>query len=1185
MHSLLYVKCGAYHFPDVKRPFFRFSPQSILTVKLTLFLIFILCIQVSHAARSQLITVAAKNESLERVMGTVRKQSGFAFISNKKFLREARPVTVSLKGVPLTEALREIFEGQPFGFEVSEGIITIRRQITPSPQQPEVPVSDEKIARTIRGVVTDAGGEALPGVSILVKGKKTGTATDAQGRFTLELPDENVILVLSFVGYKQLEVPVANRTSFDLVMEVDTKSLGEVVVVGYGTQRKKELTGAITTIRTEDLLAVPAANIGEAMQGRAAGVTVVNEGMPGGKQSVRIRGFGTINNSDPLYVIDGVPTKENLNTINPNDIESIQILKDASAASIYGSRASNGVIVVTTKKGKTGTPKLSFDAYYGAQVVGNLPRTINPQQVADIEWALQRNAGLKPVHAQYGNGENPVLPDYIWPAGAMEGDPRTSPDTYKYSPVKVSSDDNPIARANKEGTDWVREIFGAAPLANYQLGATGGTDLSKYAISLNYYGQQGTLIHTGFRRYSIRANTEYSFFNNYLKIGENLQYAYTEHRGMTQESKNYGDDFQSQYSPISMALRQLRIIPVYDIMGNYAGSRAAGLGNSWNPVAQLDRQKDDRKKGHRIFGNVFAELSLFDGLTAKSSFGVDQLWNSAANFYFIRPEASGPGSTNSMLEYFENTMGWTWSNILNYHKVIGSKHHMTFLAGTEAIHNTYRYFDAGRTNFYSINTDFRYLSAGQAGLSNNGRGYASSLFSVFGRVDYGFNSRYLASVTIRRDGSSRFGVNNQYGAFPAFSVGWVLSEESFMKNIKLINHLKIRGGWGKTGNQEINNYAAFGTYATSLSTTSYDIAGGNNSVTSGFALAAFGNPDLKWETSVSTNVGLDVSLLRNRLGVTLDVYRNITNDMLYPVPLPAMAGGGTAPFQNIGKMSNKGLDLSVDYRGNISENLSYDVGANFSTYRNEVLRIDNSQGTFITGSNTRPGTFTRIEKGQPVSALYTYKIEGIFQDQQEVDAHAAQQGKRVGAFRLKDVNSDGVINGDDQTWVGNPHPDFTYGLNLGLRYKNVDFTVFIQGSQGNDLVNITKWFTDFDNFGGNRSIRMLDTWTPENTGASLPMLNKTMTQYDSRASTYYVEDGSYMRVKNVQIGYNFHPDFLKKFRMNHLRIYLQAYNLLTFTRYSGLDPEVYNTAIGSMGLDQGIYPVTRAVNFGLNLSF
>lgn len=1185
MHSDLYVKCGPRHLPDGKRPLFRFSPQHVLAVKLTLFLICILCIQVSHAARSQLISVSVKNESFEKVMGIVRKQSGLAFISNKKFIKEARPVTVSLKEVPLMEALREIFEGQSFGFEVSDGIITVRQQVTHSLRKLPESMPADKILRTITGTVTDPGGETLPGVNILIKGVKTGTVTDARGKFTLEIPDENVVLVFSFVGYRQLEIPVANRNSFDLVMEVDTKALGEIVVTGYGTQRKKDLTGAITTIRTEDLLSVPAANIGEAMQGRAAGVTVVNEGLPGGKQRVRIRGFGTINNSDPLYVIDGVPTKQSLNTINPNDIESIQILKDASAASIYGSRAGNGVVVVTTKKGKIGTPKLTFDAYYGVQVVGNLPRTATPRQVADIEWALQRNAGIKPVHAQYGSGETPVLPDYIWPAGAMEGDPGTNPDTYQYNPVKVSSDDNPIARANKEGTDWMKEIFSAAPLTSYQLGAAGGTEMSRYAISLNYYGQQGTLIYTGFRRYSVRANTEYSFFNNHLKIGENLQYAYTENRGMMQESKNYGEDFQSQYSPISMALRQLRIIPVYDIMGNYAGSRAAGLGNSWNPVAQLDRQKDDRKKGNRVFGNVFAELNLLDGLTAKSSFGIDQLSNSSANFYFIRPEASGPGTTNSMMEYFENTMGWTWSNTLNYHKIIDNKHHMTFLAGTEAIQDVYRYFDGGRTDFYSIDTDFRYLSAGRSGLSNTGRGYASSLFSVFGRVDYGFNSRYLASLTIRRDGSSRFGTNHRYGAFPALSMGWVVSEEPFMKNIKVINHLKIRGGWGKTGNQEISNYASFSTYATSLSSTSYDLAGSNNSVTSGFALAAFGNPDLKWETSVSGNLGVDVSLLRNQLDVTLDVYHNITNDMLYPVPLPAMAGGGTAPFQNIGKMSNKGLDLSVEYRGKISETLTYDIGGNFSTYRNEVMRIDNSQGTFITGANTRPGTFTRIEKGHPVSAFYTYQTDGIFQNQQEVDAHAQQQGKRIGAFRLKDVNNDGVVNGDDQTWVGSPHPDFTYGLNLGLRYKNLDFTVFIQGSQGNDLVNVTKWFTDFDNFGGNRSVRMLDTWTPENPGASLPMLNKTMTQYDSKASTYYVEDGSYMRVKNLQVGYNFSPDLLKKLRMSNLRLYLQAYNLLTFTRYSGLDPEVYNTAIESMGLDHGIYPVTRAVNFGLNLSF
>ncbi|MDB5262768.1 MAG: TonB-dependent receptor, partial [Adhaeribacter sp.] len=710
---------------------------------------------------------------------------------------------------------------------------------------------------TVKGEIRNENGEGMPGVTVMLKGSPgTGTTTDATGNFALTLPAGNGTLVVSFIGYETQEVPINNRTTLNIALKPDAKALEEVVVVGYSTQRKKDVTGAIATVDAEELLSVPASNVGQALQGRAAGVTVVNEGRPGGNQTVRIRGFGTINNSDPLYVIDGVPTKQGLNSINPNDIESIQVLKDASSSSIYGSRASNGVVIITTKKGKSGKPKLSFDTYYGIQGAGKIPEMVTPMQAAEIEWALQGNAGLVPGHAQYGKGASPVLPDYTWPSGAMEGDPRTNPSQYQYSPTEVGATDNPITRANKAGTDWFREIFQPAPIQNYQLSATGGTDYSRYLFSLNYFDQEGLLIHTGFKRYSIRANTEYDFFNSRLKLGENLQFAYTQNRGTTTN--------QGQVTPVAMAYRLPGIIPVYDINGNFAGSRASGLGNSYNPMAQLTRAKDDRVINNRIFGNAYAELSILENLTAKTSFGIDYGLNNGYNFTFIQVEASEPGNQNGMSEYAENQLDWTWSNTLNYSRVFGESHNLSVLVGSEAIDNSFRTISGSRQTFYSLDVDYRYLSAGQANINNSGSGSSWALFSLFGRVDYSLKDRYLASVTMRRDGSSRFGGNNRYAVFPAFSLGWTLSEESFLKEVAFLSNLKLRAGWGRTGNQDIGNYASYSTYLTSPA-NSYDATGSNSSLVSGFAVSALGNPNLKWESTTSNNVGLDFAFLQNKI--------------------------------------------------------------------------------------------------------------------------------------------------------------------------------------------------------------------------------------------------------------------------------------------------------------------------------
>lgn len=1039
-------------------------------------------------------------------------------------------------------------------------------------------IADTKKAqqRQVVGKVSNAEGEGISNITVTVKGTTIATNTDREGNFELNVPETATTLVFTGVGYAPQESAIGTLERINVTMGEAISGLDEVVVVGYGTQLRKDITGAITSVDADDLKAVPATNVGQALQGRAAGVTVVNDGRPGGNQTVRIRGFGTINNSDPLYVIDGVPTKQNLNSINPSDIETIQVLKDAAAASVYGSRASNGVVVITTKQGRSGKPTLTVESFYGIQKAGKMPDMVTPMQAAEIEWALQRNSGLTPSHPQYGDGPEPVLPDYTWPAGAMEGDPRTDPSLYSYNPLLVTSGDNPITRANKQGTDWFDEIFQSAPIQSHQLTATGGTDLSKYVFSTGFFGQDGLLKYTGFNRYSIRANTEFGFLDNKVRMGENLQFAYTENKGIT--------GYQTQTNPLMMAFRLPRIIPAHDINGNFAGSRGAGLGNSFNPLAQLSRGQENRANVSRVFGNMFAEVNILDGLKARSTFGLDYAYGNGHTFSFVQVEASEPGLRNGLSEYAENTLNWTWTNTLSYNKTFNDSHTLNVLAGTEAIQDNFRRISAGRQNYFTLDPNYRYISAGESNIVNAGTGAQWGLFSVFGKIDYSYKSRYLASATLRRDGSSRFGENNQFGFFPAVGLGWVISEENFLKDVSFIDNLKLRGGLGKTGNQEIGNYAAFSTYGTSPGGTSYDLGGTSSSIISGFAISALGNPDLRWETSISTNLGLDFTVMDNRLDMAIDVYRNITKDMLYRTPLPSTAGGASPPFQNIGEMVNKGMDVMLNYRDQITDDLHFAIGGNISLYRNEVLKIDDNDNTFIAGGNTRPGFFTRIQKGHPVAAFYTYQTDGFFQNQEEVDAHASQERKEIGAFRLRDINGDGIIDANDQTWVGNPHPDFTYGLNFSMNYKNIDLVLFFQGSQGNDVVNTVKWFTDFDNFGGNRSVRMLDTWTETNRDATLPMLNRNRTQLDSRASDYYIEDGSYLRLKNIQLGVNLQPRFLERISVKNCRIYLQGFNLLTFTKYSGIDPELFNSGLVDMGIDQGAYPVTRSVNLGINLS-
>ncbi|QMU27325.1 SusC/RagA family TonB-linked outer membrane protein [Adhaeribacter radiodurans] len=1045
----------------------------------------------------------------------------------------------------------------------------------------------------ISGKVTASDtNEALPGVSIVVKGTSQGTVTDTEGNFKISVPNNQSVLVFSFIGYAAKEVTVGNQSAINVSLGVDAKALQEVVVTGYSSQSKRDITGSVATVDAQELTKVAAPNVAQQLQGRAPGVTVTTNNTPGGEATVRIRGFGTINNNDPLYVIDGVPTKGGLNNINPNNIESMQVLKDASASSIYGSRAANGVIIITTKKGKAGVPKFSFNTRTGVQYGKlDLDLIVNPQQHGELLWQQLRNAGIltngNPSHPQYGNGSTPVVPDYILAGnsyGLFEGDPRVDPTLVNYNRTGYYQ----IVKANKQGTDWLNEILRPAAIQEYNLGASGGSENGRYALSLNYFKQDGVLLNTSFNRYSVRSNTEFSLKDRF-RLGENLEVSYTQNKGYYNNNGTASGANNQDGNPVGNAYRIPSIIPVYDINGRYAATRAAGLGPATNPVAQLNRNKNDRTNQFRTFGNAYAELDILQDLTAKTSIGIDYINAYRQDYNLLDLEEAEIESANGLTNANAYDITWTWSNTLNYKKTFNDIHSLGVLIGAEAIEGTGRDFSANRTTFFSEDPQYMFLSAGASGINNAGAGYEWALFSLFGKVNYSLKDRYLLEATVRRDGSSRFGANNRYGTFPAFSAGWRLSEEEFMSGLTFFDDLKVRAGWGQTGNQEIGNYNGFNTYRSTLNQSSYAITGSNNAVVAGFDTQAFGNPDAKWETTTQTNVGLDASVLQGKLSLTFDLYNRLTSDMLYQVNLPATQGTATVPFVNVGEMRNRGVDLGIDFNNKaLNGDLTYGVSVNFSTYRNEVLKLNNSATAVLLGPNIRSYTWTRSVVGQPLYSFYGHVIDGIYQNEAEVANSPTYPGyAAVGKFKYRDVDGNGIINDNDRTFIGNPHPDFTYGVNLNVGYKNFDLSAFFQGVQGNEVLNMVKRWVDFNNQAGNRSLRMLnDSWTLGNPNAVLPILNST----DSRSqqpSSYFIEDGSYLRLKNLTLGYTLPTNALSKIGLESLRVYMQAQNLFTITKYSGIDPEI--TSVGStpgstiLGVDQGTYPQSKMYQIGLNI--
>jgi TonB-linked SusC/RagA family outer membrane protein len=1028
--------------------------------------------------------------------------------------------------------------------------------------------------KTITGKVTAQGEGPQAGVNVTVQGTTTGAITDLNGVYTIKVPGSASVLVFSSVGYVTRQVVVGSQSVIDMVLQSDVTALSEVVVTGYTTQRRKDLTGSVGTVEPTKLTAIPTGNVSNALQGETSGISVIGSGQPGETSKVRIRGFASFENNDPLYIVDGVPTQD-ISSMNPNDVESLSVLKDAGAASIYGSRASNGVIIITTKKGAKGT-KVTYSMQIGTQDPGNGPSNLlNTQEYANLTWLVNKNDNVSPyVLDSDGNPTSDKVLNAIY---GWVGNP------------------TPTLPEWAANTNWYKAITRSATMQNHDLTLSGGSDNAKFFAGIGVRQQDGIVIYTNSNKYTMRFNSEFSFLNNHVKIGENFTAEY--HTGL-------GVSNLQEASPISMgAYREQSIIPVRVpagttiagtnhtyLAGEYGGTGiSVGLGNATNPVANLTRAKDDTYWDARTIGSTYIDIKILQGLSFKSLIGGTFYTGHGVGYNYITYENSENSGSNSLTENAYFGSDWNWTNTVTLDKTFG-QHKILAVAGYEAVkYGMGRDMSASRGGYFNDDPLFRTLSNGSKIQSANSNFYTpTTLLSQFARVDYSLMDKYMLSATIRRDGSSRFGTANRYGIFPSFSAAWRISEEEFFKGISLINDLKIRGSYGTMGNQlAVSPTNQFIAYGGSQSVTYYDINGTSTSSVQGFAQSRIPNKDAKWETNITTDIGFDASILNNKIGIKVDLYNKKTKDLLFPLEYPGADGAAEVPYLNIAAMTNKGIDADLSFKNKWGD-FGFDGSFVLSIVRNNIDKIAAGIDFFDQGGGTtRIGSNNRNMVGHPMSAFFGYKVIGLFQSATDVTNSPTQDGAAPGFFKYQDVNKDGKITSADRTFIGNPNPKFTYGFNLAFSYKNFDLSAFLYGSQGNDIFNSNRYFTDFwPSFQGQKSKDLLyNSWTPTNTSATTPMASNTSNfSTNTVPNSYYIEKGSYLRMKSIEIGYTIPESVMSKIKLSSLRVYIQALNLFTVTKYSGLDPELGGDD-RAFGSDTGNYPLVKTYVFGLNLNF
>jgi TonB-linked SusC/RagA family outer membrane protein len=982
----------------------------------------------------------------------------------------------------------------------------------------------------VSGRVTGDDGQGVPGATVMVKGTTVGTATDAQGNFTLNAPDGTGTLVISFIGYTTQEVPINNRSTVNVSLVTDTKALEEVVVVGYGTQERADVTGAISSVQGEALERIPTPTIAQALQGQTPGVQVTaNSGAPGAGSSIRIRGAGTIGNNNPLYVVDGVQVEGNINYLNSNDIQSIEILKDASATAIYGSRAANGVVVVTTKKGRAGTSEVNFSAYTGVQTAWRELDMTNAAEYVALDNLARQAAGLE------------TNPEWANP------------------------------QSLGEGTDYQEELFRTAPISNYQLSWSGGNENSTLYVSGGYFKQEGIVIGTDFDRYTFRLNTDHKIGTR-VKIGNTLQLSSTEEALVpNNQGLNTG--------VLERGIRQLPTVPVRNPDGSFAGPTGNFEGESENPV-WLALESFNTNREYRVLGSIFGDVEIVEGLTFRSSFNMDFNYFRNQNFDPAFAIGNRRNDANSMGVNNSTNRSWQWSNLFNYERSFGD-HNLSVLAGVEAQDNYYQNAFARGGGFLK-NAEIQHLNQATRDFFVSGGASESAIFSQLARVNYGFGDRYLLTASIRRDGSSKF-ANNRYGVFPSASIGWRVSEETFFKdNVGFVDNLKLRASWGETGNQNI--FSPYPTYGVIQGGGRYAL-GADQIQVPGFFQGTQVNPDIKWETTEQVNFGIESGFLQSKLTFSADYFVKTTKDMLLQLPIPESTGPAAA-FTNAGSIRNKGFEFALGYR-NMDNALGYGIGLNLTTVDNEVLDLN---GLVLNQE------VSRTQEGMPLAQFFGFQTAGIIRTQEQLDrVLPVQPNAALGDIIFVDNNGDGAITGDDRAFIGNPLPDFTAGLNGELTFMNFDLNFLFNSSFGNEIFSPIARFGYSPDPGNKFSTLINNTWTPENPNAEYPRLIAGDPNQNMRPdSDRWIRDGSYVRLKNLQLGYNVPAAISTRAKIERLRVYVSAANLFTWTKYDdGFDPEIgsarflegQSNSVLEIGVDRGIYPQSRTILFGVNFGF
>lgn len=1094
-------------------------------MRISTFLLMV-CVFCSYAgnAHSQnaKVSIHMNNVKLDKILNEIENQTDYLFIYNNQV--DINKITsVKVKNEAVAQVLDRILSGTGINYELEGTHIILTTEAIKD-------LHAQQQAKTVTGTVTDVSGEPIIGANIRIKGTTTGTITDIDGNFSIEAKPQSVIEV-SYIGYLTQETVINNQKSIRFLLKEDTKTLDEVVVIGYGVQKKADLTGSVANINTEKLNTQSNANIGQALQGKIAGVDIVSQGgAPGSGTRIMVRGIGTLNNASPLYIVDGM-YMNSIDHINPNDIASIDVLKDASSAAIYGSLAANGVIIVTTKEGSNteGKPIIDLSVNLGISTASKFLDMLDAKGWAEVT-TIARQAIGKPA-------------------------------------LDMATD-----LANKPDNDWQDIMFRPALMQNYNLAVKGGGKYSTYYTGLGYFNQDGIVKGTNYQRYNIQSKNDYK--RGIFSAGTNLIISFSHDKPLHQELRG---------GMIGTILQSVPTLEKYDDTreGGYGGTYGDVV-NIPHPLAIIDDNIMDRyNENVKIFANLYAQIELFKGLKYKLNLTPDFSFERYKNYLNKYDFGLATNSITQLTERQRRRRNILVENLLTFDRTFG-EHKISALAGYTYQDSRFRHIQAYGEG---LPQGLEEIDAATTNRSNEGNSWRSVLTSILGRVFYSYQNKYLFTATIRRDGSSKFGKNNRYGYFPSFSLGWNVAEEKFMENVHWLDQLKLRGGYGVLGNQEIDNYQ----YSSTI-TTGINYPDGNGGLLQGAFPKNFANPDIKWEETAMTNVGIDFMAFNNRLSLTADYYVKNTKDILLTVPIPISSGGANDPIRNAGKIRNNGFEFNLGWMDQPNPDISYGINLIGSFNKNKVIAMGSESGSIKGGSTNQNITTSETKAGYPIGGYWLISTAGYFNSQEEVDAYA-KDGKKIqpaaepGDIKFVDANNDGVINDDDRVFQGSPFPDFTFALNGNMRYKNFDLSIGLQGVLGNKIYNATRQTLEDVTKGSNFLASCLDYWTPENKNASHPRLTWDDPNRNTRAeSDRYLENGSYLRLRSVQLGYTF-PQTWFKGAIQHARVYINAENLFTITSYSGYSPDVNADNANYRGFDNFIYPTNRTFMLGLNVTF